>query len=52
MGVDIKALLLREKTNLESYSSKIIAIDAYIAIYQYLAIFRGPEGLHLTDNRG
>ena len=52
MGVDIKALLIREKTNLESFSSKIIAIDAYNAIYQFLAIIRGPEGLHLTDNRG
>ena len=52
MGVDIKALLVREKTNLESFSSKIIAIDAYNAIYQFLAIIRGPEGLHLTDSRG
>ena len=52
MGVDIKALLLREKTNLESFSSKIIAVDAYNAIYQFLAIIRGPEGLHLTDNKG
>jgi len=51
MGVDIKALLIREKTNLESFSSKIIAIDAYKAIYQFLAIFRGPEGLHHTDTR-
>ncbi len=52
MGVDIKALLIREKTNLESFSSKIIAIDAYNEIYQFLSIIRGPEGLHLTDNRG
>jgi len=52
MGVDIKPLLIREKTNLESFSSKIIAIDAYNAIYQFLAIIRGPEGLHLTDSRG
>jgi len=51
MGVDIKALLIREKTNLESFSSKIIAIDAYNAIYQFLAIIRGPDGLHLTDSR-
>ncbi len=50
MGVDIKALLVREKTNLESFSSKIIAIDAYNAIYQFLSIIRGPEGLHLTDD--
>ena len=52
MGVNIKALLTREKTKLESFSSKIIAIDAYNAIYQFLAIIRGPEGLHLTDSHG
>ena len=52
MGVDIKALLVREKTQIESFSSKIVAIDAYNAIYQFLAIIRGPEGLHLTDSRG
>ena len=52
MGVDIKTLLVREKTNLESFSSKIIAIDAYNAIYQFLAIIRGPDGLHLTDTKG
>jgi len=52
MGVDIKTLLIREKTKLESFSSKIIAIDAYNAIYQFLAIIRGPEGMHLTDRKG
>ena len=52
MGVNIKTLLTREKTKLESFSSKIIAIDAYNAIYQFLAIIRGPEGLHLTDSHG
>jgi len=52
MGVDIKTLLIREKTKIESFSSKIVAIDAYNAIYQFLAIIRGPEGLHLTDNQG
>ena len=52
MGVDIKTLLIREKTKIESFSSKIIAIVAYNAIYQFLAIIRWPEGLHVTDNRG
>jgi len=52
VGVNIKTLLTREKTKLESFSSKIIAIDAYNAIYQFLAIIRGPEGLHLTDSHG
>ncbi len=40
MGLDLKPLLVREK------------IDAYNAIYQFLAIIRGPEGLHLTDSQG
>ena len=48
MGLDLKSLLIREKTKLESFGNKIVAIDAYNAIYQFLAIIRGPEGLHLT----
>ncbi|MGQ0639002.1 MAG: flap endonuclease-1 [Nitrososphaerota archaeon] len=52
MGLDLKPLVVREKTNLESFASKVIAIDAYNAIYQFLAIIRGPEGLPLTDSKG
>jgi len=52
MGLDLKSLLIREKTKLESFGNKIVAIDAYNAIYQFLAIIRGPEGLHLTDSNG
>ena len=52
MGLDLKSLLIRDKTKLESFTNKIVAIDAYNAIYQFLAIIRGPEGLHLTDADG
>ncbi len=52
MGLDIKSLVIREKTKLEAFSSKIVAIDAYNAIYQFLAIIRGPDGLHLSDANG
>ena len=52
MGLDLKSLLVRDKTKLESFTNKIVAIDAYNAIYQFLAIIRGPEGLHLTDASG
>jgi flap endonuclease-1 len=52
MGLDLKPLLIREKTKLESFTNKIVAIDAYNALYQFLAIIRGPEGLHLTDTQG
>src|SRR3990172_3930152 len=52
LGLDLKALVVREKTNLESFASKVVAIDAYNAIYQFLAIIRGPDGLHLSDKQG
>ena len=52
MGLDLKPLLIREKTKLESFTSKVIAIDAYNAIYQFLASIRGPDGLQLSDARG
>jgi|TARA_B100001750_G_scaffold87968_1_gene69409 flap endonuclease-1 len=52
MGLDLKPLLIRDKTKLELFSNKVVAIDAYNAIYQFLAIIRGPEGLHLSDAQG
>lgn len=52
MGLDLKVLCFREKTNLEAFSSKVVAIDAYNAIYQFLSIIRGPDGMPLTDYSG
>lgn len=52
MGLNLKDLVIREKTSLESFSNKIIAIDAYNAIYQFLASIRGPDGLQLSDAEG
>ena len=52
MGLDLKPLVIREKTKLESFASKVVAIDAYNALYQFLAIIRGPDGSHLSDSSG
>lgn len=52
MGLNLKPLVVREKTKLESFSNKVIAIDAYNAIYQFLASIRGPDGMQLTDLEG
>jgi flap endonuclease-1 len=52
LGLDLKQLTVREKTKLEAFASKAIAIDAYNAIYQFLSIIRGPDGLHLSDAQG
>ena len=52
MGLDLKPLTSREKTTLEAFASKVVAIDAYNAIYQFLAIIRGPDGMPLSDSAG
>lgn len=52
MGLDLKGLIIKEKTSLESFSSKVIAVDAYNTIYQFLSIIRGPDGMLLSDSRG
>lgn len=52
MGVNIKDLVVREGTTIEHFTSRIIAIDAYNAIYQFLASIRGMHGDQLTDSKG
>ncbi len=52
MGLNLKPLVVREKTKLEFFSNKVIAIDAYNAIYQFLASIRGPDGMQLMDSEG
>ena len=52
MGLNLKDLIIKEKTTLEAFSTRVIAIDAYNAIYQFLASIRGPDGLQLMDSQG
>lgn len=52
MGVDFKDLVPKTPVKLEDLSGKIIAIDAYNAIYQFLAIIRQPDGTPLRNSMG
>ena len=52
MGVDLGDLVPRQKTTLEDLSGKTFAVDAYNALYQFLAIIRGPTGAPLMDRQG
>ncbi|MBS7639889.1 MAG: flap endonuclease-1 [Candidatus Bathyarchaeia archaeon] len=52
MGVDLGDLVPRTPTDLSSLSGKIVAIDAYNALYQFLAIIRQPDGTPLMDHTG
>ncbi len=52
MGVNLKDLVPKTQVNLQNLSGKSIAIDAYNALYQFLAIIRQPDGTPLKDNTG
>ncbi|PWV37462.1 MAG: flap endonuclease-1 [Desulfurococcaceae archaeon] len=56
MGVDLKDLIpekaIRQINDLRELSGKIIAIDAYNALYQFLAAIRQPDGTPLMDSKG
>jgi len=52
LGVDFKDLVPKTPVKLEDLSGKVIAIDAYNAIYQFLSIIRQPDGTPLKDSTG
>jgi len=55
MGVNLRALVPPEAVKvveLRELAGKVVAFDAYNALYQFLAIIRGPDGRPLMDSRG
>ncbi|HDI32055.1 MAG TPA: flap endonuclease-1 [Thermofilum sp.] len=54
MGVNIRELVspVKKELSLEDLSHKVIAIDAYNALYQFLATIRQRDGTPLMDAQG
>jgi len=52
LGVDLADVIPEEVVTLDSLSGKTLAVDAYNALYQFLAIIRQPDGTPLKDRRG
>ena len=52
MGVNLRDLVPKTTVKLVDLSGKSIAIDAYNALYQFLAIIRQPDGTPLKDSSG
>ena len=52
MGVNLRVLVPKTKVDFKSLSGKTVAIDAYNALYQFLAIIRQPDGTPLKDRSG
>jgi flap endonuclease-1 len=51
LGVNFKDLIPKTPVKLEDLSGKIIAIDAYNTIYQFLTIIRQPDGTPLKNSK-
>ncbi len=52
MGVDLGDLALKNTISLQSLSGKVVAIDAFNILYQFLASIRQEDGTSLSDFRG
>ncbi len=52
MGLSISDLLNPQATSFQDYSGKILAIDAYNTLYQFLTSIRQPDGTPLSDTNG
>ncbi len=54
MAVDLGKLVanVKQKIGLDELSGKVVAIDAYNTIYQFLSIIRQPDGTPLMDSKG
>jgi flap endonuclease-1 len=52
MGVDLGDLFEKREIELSGLNGKVIAIDAYNILYQFLSTIRQRDGTHLIDARG
>lgn len=52
MGVAITDILCGKKFDIKYLQNKIIAIDAYNLLYQFLTVLRGPDGAPLQNDEG
>ena len=43
---------MKQELSFDELKDKVIAIDAYNTIYQFLSIIRQPDGMPLTDSKG
>jgi len=52
MGSDIGEILNKEQVDLDHFSGRKIAIDAFNTIYQFITTIRQPDGTPLKDSEG
>ena len=52
MGVDLGKIVSRNEIKFEDLKGKIVGVDAFNALYQFLSSIRGADGSLLQDSKG
>ncbi len=52
MGVKISEIVPKREIKIEDLAHKVLAVDAFNAIYQFLSIIRQADGTPLKDSKG
>jgi len=52
MGVDFRKLVEKKEVSLDSLDGRIIGIDSFNILYQFLSSIRGQDGTPLMDSQG
>ncbi len=52
MGINLADIVISEPRTLGDFSGRVLAIDAFNTLYQFLAIIRQPDGTPLMDHQG
>lgn len=52
MGLQISEIIPKKEISIESLNGKVIAVDAFNTLYQFLSNIRQPDGTPLMDSKG
>lgn len=52
MGVNLRDLLIRDIIGIDDLKGRIVAVDSFNMLYQFLTTIRTPDGKPLSDSRG
>jgi flap endonuclease-1 len=51
MGLNIREIIPRKELEISELAGKIVCVDAFNALYQFLSTIRQPDGTPLMDNK-
>ncbi|MEM4239955.1 MAG: flap endonuclease-1 [Candidatus Woesearchaeota archaeon] len=52
MGVNLRDIVTKKEVTFEELKGKVLAVDGYNILYQFLTTIRTPDGRPLTDSKG